>query len=188
MAKKSVKKENIFNIPNLLTMLRIVLTPVFAFLLLTDKYLAALIIIVIASITDFLDGQIARRFNMQTAFGRLLDPIADKILVFCSVVALMIKFNFPLWIGLIIIGRDIVILIGGLLFLKKDKRKAIAPNVFGKISTIFQLTTITIFIVASVYSYYALWIDILLYLTVLMTIVSGISYIIKGYNVLSNKK
>ena len=182
------KKENIFNVPNSLTMLRLILAPVFMILLLTNKYIAAFVVIVVASITDFLDGQIARRFNMQTEFGRILDPIADKVLVFCSVIALLITFHFPLWVGLIIISRDIIILLGGLIFLRKNQRKALAPNIFGKISTLFQLTTFAIFILASIEGYYALWIDILIYLTVALTLLSGIIYIFKGYTVLYGRK
>ncbi len=193
MKKKHIKKspknivENKFNIPNSLTMLRLILAPVFMILLLNNKYIAAFIVIVIASITDFLDGQIARRFNMQTEFGRILDPIADKVLVFCTVVALLITFNFPLWVGLIILSRDIIILLGGLLFLRKNQRKSLVPNIFGKVSTTFQLTTFVVFILAAINSYYALWIDILIYLTVVMTLLSGIIYIFKGYNVLVGK-
>jgi CDP-diacylglycerol--glycerol-3-phosphate 3-phosphatidyltransferase len=185
--KKRSVAERAFNIPNSLTMLRIILAPIFMILLLNNKYIGAFIVILIASITDFLDGQIARRFNMQTAFGRMLDPIADKVLIFCAIVALLIKFNFPLWVGVIILARDLIILLGGFLFWRRDKQELLVPNIFGKVSTLFQLTTIVVFIVASIKGYYALWIDILIYLTVTMTLLSGIIYIFKGYDILSGR-
>jgi cardiolipin synthase len=192
-AKNNVKTNNknntevIFNLPNSLTALRLILAPIFMVLLLNNKYVAAFIVVLIASITDFLDGQIARRFNMQTKFGRILDPIADKVLVFFAIIALLIKFHFPLWIGIIILARDIIILLGGVIFFFRKKQEFLVPNIFGKVSTIFQLTSIIIFIVASVRGYYALWIDVWLYLTVALTLLSGIIYIFQGYNILSGK-
>ncbi len=184
---KKITSEAKFNIPNLLTILRIILAPVFMFLLLNDKYVAAFIVLFIASITDFLDGQIARRFNMMTEFGRLLDPIADKVLVFCTIIALLIRFNFPLWVGIIIMSRDVLLLLGGLIFLRKNLQNSLTPNIFGKVSTFFQLTTIMVFILAALKGYYALWIDILIYLTVAITLLSGIIYIFRAYTILSGK-
>jgi cardiolipin synthase len=184
---KKITSEAKFNIPNLLTILRIILAPVFMFLLLNDKYVAAFIVLFIASITDFLDGQIARRFNMMTEFGRLLDPVADKVLVFCTIIALLIRFNFPLWVGIIIMSRDVLLLLGGLIFLRKNLQNSLTPNIFGKVSTFFQLTTIMVFILAALKGYYALWIDILIYLTVAITLLSGIIYIFRAYTILSGK-
>jgi len=178
------KNDVILNLPNSLTALRIVLAPIFMILLLNNEYVAAFAVVLVASITDFLDGQIARRFNMQTHLGRILDPIADKILIFFAIVSLLIKFNFPLWVGIIILSRDIIILLGGLIFLHRKKQKFLVPNIFGKVSTVFQLTMVAVFIVASVKGYYALWIDVLIYLTVTITLLSGIIYIFQGYNIL----
>lgn len=185
--EKNTKKEIIFNLPNSLTALRLILAPIFMILLLNNKYVAAFVVVLIASITDFLDGQIAKRFNMQTNLGRILDPIADKILIFFAILALLIKFSFPLWIGIIILSRDIIILLGGLLFFHKKKQEFLVPNIFGKVSTLFQLTTVAVYIVASVKGYYALWIDVLMYLTVTITLISGIIYIFQGYNLLFSK-
>jgi len=177
-------KENLVTIPNLLTVLRIFLAPFFMFMVLDGKFLAAFIVIFIAALTDFLDGLIARKFNMQSEFGRMFDPIADKVLVFCAVVALLVRFGFPLWLGIIIISRDVFILLAGLLFLIMRKRSELQPNMLGKISTFFQLVSLTVYIVASTLGYYESWIGIILYMTAAMTIISGIAYIIKGYEIL----
>jgi len=174
----------VFNIPNILTMLRIILAPFFMIFLLNDKYLVAFIILLIASITDFLDGMLARKLNMQTQFGRILDPIADKVLILVSMLALLIKFHFPLWIGLIIILRDFLIVCGGALIIYKKKQQYLAPSILGKTSTVFQLLSMLIYIVASLNGYYALWIDILLYLTVIITVLSGLNYVLTGYLIL----
>ncbi len=177
-------KKNLVTIPNLLTVLRIFLAPFFMFMVLDGKFLAAFIVIFIAALTDFFDGLIARKFNMQSEFGRMFDPIADKVLVFCAVVALLVRFGFPLWLGIIIISRDVFILLAGLLFMIMRKNSELKPNMLGKISTFFQLVSLTVYIVASTLGYYESWIGILLYMTAAMTIISAIAYIIKGYKIL----
>lgn len=184
--KNIVSAKTIFNLPNSLTFLRMILAPFFMWAILVSDYLAALVIIIVASISDFFDGFFARKLNMQTEIGGILDPVADKVLIFCSIAALLIKFNFPLWIGVIIISRDIILLIGGAVFFYNKKLKALAPNVFGKISTFFQMITIIIYILASIEGYYAFWIDILLYITVLITIISGVTYVSRIGTVLAS--
>jgi len=183
--KNIISAKTLFNLPNSLTFLRMVLAPFFMWAILVSDYLAALTIIIIASLSDFFDGFIARKFNMQTEIGGILDPVADKVLIFFSIAALLIKFHFPLWIGIIIISRDILLLIGGAIFFYHKKQKVLIPNIFGKISTFFQMTTIVVYIIASLNNYYSYWIDILLYLTVIMTLVSGITYVFRIGEVIS---
>jgi cardiolipin synthase (CMP-forming) len=180
-------RESLVTIPNLLTALRIFLAPFFMFTVLNGKYLVAFVILAVAALTDFLDGLIARKFNMQSEFGRILDPIADKILVFCAVVALLLRFGFPFWLGAIIISRDVFILLAGLLFVILHKHAELKPNLLGKVSTFFQLTALTAYIVASILNYYAVWIGILLYATAAITVLSGLVYAIKGYAILKGK-
>ncbi|MGV8086360.1 MAG: CDP-diacylglycerol--glycerol-3-phosphate 3-phosphatidyltransferase [Candidatus Woesearchaeota archaeon] len=186
ISKKIVSAKTLFNLPNSLTILRMILAPFFMWAILISDYMAALVIIVVASISDFFDGFIARKFNMQTEIGGILDPIADKILIFCSIAALLIKFDFPLWIGVIIISRDMLLLFGGAIFFYNKHYKALVPNMFGKISTFFQMITIIIYILASLRNYYSWWIDMLLYVTVLTTIISGITYVSRIGAVISN--
>lgn len=175
--KLDLSFKTLFNLPNSLTILRIILAPFFMWAMLVSDYIAAVIIIFIASITDFLDGFLARKLNMQTQIGAIIDPLADKVLIFCSIIALLIKFHFPLWIGIVIMSRDIILLIGGLIFFMNHKSQSLRPNIFGKVSTFFQMTTIIIYIIASLVNYYSFWIDLLLYLTVVATLISGITYI-----------
>jgi CDP-diacylglycerol--glycerol-3-phosphate 3-phosphatidyltransferase len=177
--KDIISAKTLFNLPNSLTFLRMVLAPFFMWAILISDYTAALIIIIIASLSDFLDGFIARKLNMQTEIGRILDPIADKVLICFSVVTLLIKFNFPLWVGIIIVSRDVILLLGGMIFFYYKKQSNLAPNIFGKISTFVQMVTIVVYIIASLIGYYSLWIDLLLYLTVIMTLLSGIIYLFR---------
>lgn len=180
-------RKNIMTWPNLLTASRLVLAPIFMLLIMQGRFLAAFIIMLIAALTDFFDGLIARKFDMQSAFGRILDPVADKVLVFCVVIALLIRFGFPLWLGIIIISRDLMLLLAGLIFMILGKHSDLKPNFLGKLSTLFQLSSLTIYVIASALGYYAYWIGIWLYATAAITIVSGIAYIIKGYNILRDK-
>jgi CDP-diacylglycerol--glycerol-3-phosphate 3-phosphatidyltransferase len=184
---KSFNRKDMITIPNLLTILRIFLAPFFMFAVLGGRYIIAFILLVIAALTDFFDGLIARKFNMQSEFGRMLDPIADKILVFCAVVALLLRFGFPLWLGIIIISRDLFILLAAVLFIILHKHSELKPNILGKISTFFQMTSLTVYIVASSFGYYESWIGILLYATAAMTVMSGLSYIVKGYRILKGE-
>ncbi|MGV8172392.1 MAG: CDP-diacylglycerol--glycerol-3-phosphate 3-phosphatidyltransferase [Candidatus Woesearchaeota archaeon] len=180
-------RKDILTIPNFLTALRIFLAPFFMFAVLGGKYIIAFVIILLAALTDFFDGLIARRYNMQSSFGTLLDPIADKIFVFCAIVALLLRFGFPLWLGAIIISRDLFILMAGLLFVIMHKHSVLKPNLLGKISTFFQMTSLTIYIISSSYGYYDSWIGILLYLTAALTVVSGLVYAVKGYYILKEE-
>ncbi|MEY3677008.1 MAG: hypothetical protein RL351_235 [Actinomycetota bacterium] len=104
-------KEQFMTVPNLLSMLRLALVPVFLFLLLNEKYLAAIIVLALSSLTDYLDGYFARKFNQVTRLGQLLDPAADRLYIFSTLVGLSITGIIPVWLALVIIGRDVVLAI-----------------------------------------------------------------------------
>lgn len=100
------------SIPNLLSLLRLALVPVFLVLLLNDQFVWALIILAIASASDWLDGFIARKFNQITELGKVLDPAADRLYIFASLIGLTINGTVPLWLAVVIIARDVLLLIG----------------------------------------------------------------------------
>jgi len=95
----------------MLSVLRLFMVPVFLVLLLTGQFIAALIVLMVASLTDWLDGQIARRFNQITKLGQLLDPAADRLFIFAALIGLTINGNIPLWLSLIVASRDLMLLI-----------------------------------------------------------------------------
>lgn len=100
------------SIPNLLSILRLLLVPVFLWLLLADGFLGwSLIVLAAAGASDWLDGQIARRFNMVTKLGKVLDPAADRLYIFASLIGLTINGNIPLWFAIILISRDVMLLL-----------------------------------------------------------------------------
>jgi cardiolipin synthase len=104
-------KEQFMTVPNLLSMLRLALVPVFLYLLLNEKYLSAIVVLALSSLTDYLDGYFARKFNQVTRLGQLLDPAADRLYIFSTLVGLSITGIIPVWLALVIIGRDVVLAI-----------------------------------------------------------------------------
>ncbi|EIC91209.1 hypothetical protein IMCC13023_07620 [Candidatus Aquiluna sp. IMCC13023] len=103
--------QELRSIPNMLSILRLFMVPVFLVLLLTGQFIAALITLMVASATDWLDGQIARRFNQVTKLGQLLDPAADRLFIFAALIGLTINGNIPLWLALIVASRDLMLVI-----------------------------------------------------------------------------
>lgn len=130
------------NLPNLLTILRIALLPFFLFFLVKDRYEAALIILFIASISDALDGFVARKFNQVTELGKLLDPLADKIFLLSSFTAFYLLDLLPLWLFLIAIIKELTILSGSAFIYLKHVKFDIEPTFAGKASTALQMATV----------------------------------------------
>jgi cardiolipin synthase len=182
----SKSSEKIFNIPNSLSFLRILISPIFAWAILESHHLLALILGIVAALSDFLDGFLARKLNMQSTFGQLLDPVADKVFMFLSVIALLLKFHFPMWLGITILGRDVLLMLGSMLFFKNNNSKKLSPLIIGKVSTVFQMTTIVVFIVSSISGKWSIWIELLLYSTFIITIISGIAYLVRAVKILKN--
>jgi cardiolipin synthase len=114
-----VISERILTVPNALSALRIALVPVFLVLVLTGLDLAALVIIVVSSVTDYLDGIIARRFGQITKLGQVLDPAADRLFIFAAVIALAVREVVPWWVVAVIVGRDVFLAILGLVLAQR---------------------------------------------------------------------
>ena len=109
-----IVSDRVVTVPNALSALRIVLVPVFLVLVLAELDLAALIVIIVSSVSDFLDGIIARRFGQITKLGQLLDPAADRLFIFAAVIALAVREVVPWWVVAVIVGRDVFLAILGL--------------------------------------------------------------------------
>ena len=132
------------NIPNLLTLFRILLVPIFVILLIYGQTFYAFLTFIVAGVTDALDGFIARVFNQKTVLGAYLDPIADKLLLVTSYIVLAIIDIIPPWLAVLVISRDIFILIGVAVLFINHKSIEIRPTLLGKVSTFMQLTTVVI--------------------------------------------
>ena len=171
------------NIPNFLSLLRIILVPVIVIFLIQGLYAKALIIFVIAGITDALDGALARLLNKQTELGSFLDPLADKILLSTSFISLAIFGLIPSWLAVIVISRDFIILLGLLILSMMSVTYQIKPVFVSKVTTTLQIATVFFALLLKTVTYDRIsydWIIILSWLTASFTVFSGLIYIIKG--------
>ncbi len=151
--------SRIITLPNLLTIFRMVLTPVFVSMLFYQKFVWALVIFVVAGITDGLDGLLARRFDQQSQLGRILDPIADKLMLVASFVVLSMRSVFPtplprhlpipFWVTITVISRDAFILIGAAAINMVTGFRGFRPSWPGKVSTVVQIVAVAAVILAA---------------------------------------
>jgi cardiolipin synthase len=111
VAGGSAGASQVWNVPNVLSMLRLLLVPVFLVLIVLGDYVAALIVLIVASLTDLLDGFIARHFNQVTRLGQLLDPAADRLYIFAALIGLAAQGLVPWWIVIVIVSRDVMLLV-----------------------------------------------------------------------------
>ena len=173
------------NLPNKLTILRVLLIPVFVVLLLADfwgKWLdyLALAVFIVASLTDMLDGMIARKYNLITNFGKFMDPLADKLLVCSAMICLLDLGRIPAWVVIVIIAREFII--SGFRLVASDKGVVIAAGYIGKVKTVFQMIMIMLMILDI--EQIQLFTDIVMYIAVALTIISLVDYIGRNYKVL----
>ena len=174
------------NTPNKLTILRVIMIPFFVFFMLADmgnagKY-TALVLFIAASLTDTLDGYLARKYNQVTNFGKFMDPLADKLLVCSALICLMDVGKLPAWMVIIIISREFII--SGFRLVASDNGIVIAASWWGKSKTISQMVMI-ILMIADFGGVFGTLETILLYVAVILTVVSMIDYIWKNRQVLS---
>ncbi len=135
------------NVPNSLTTLRILLIPVFIGFLVYDRYDYALAVLLLAGITDGLDGTIARVANQRTKLGTYLDPLADKLLLTSGFITLSALHLIPLWIAILVVSRDLILMTGALLISLTESSLDISPTLLGKGTTLFQLFYIVLVVV-----------------------------------------
>lgn len=137
------------NIPNMLTVLRLILVPVYVaiFACEGEQKTVAAIIFMIASITDVLDGYIARKYNMTTKTGQLLDPLADKLMQIAVVVTMLCAGMVPLWFVLVLASKEILMILGGLFLY--TKKTFVKSNVYGKLNTVVVFCAMIILLIFS---------------------------------------
>lgn len=179
------------NLPNKLTLLRICLIPVFVILMLSQVsnfFLISCIIFIIASITDFLDGKIARKYNLVTDFGKFMDPLADKLLVLSALIC-MIEYDLVAgWMVIIIVARELTVSI--LRAIAADNGKVIAASGGGKIKTTSQMIAIILLLIGANYSNETIVFigTIAMYIATIFTLYSGIDYLYKNRELFMNSK
>ena len=178
------------NLPNKLTVARVILIPFFVFFLLfepsntTFKWIA-LAIFIIASLTDMLDGKIARKYNLITDFGKFMDPLADKLLVCSAMIGLIELGRIPAWIVIIIIAREFVI--SGFRLIAADNGRVIAASYWGKFKTTFQMIMVILMIANFDYPIMNLLTSIIMWIALALTIISLVDYLVKNKDVMSGE-
>ena len=174
------------NLPNKLTVLRILLIPFFVLFLLTDlggsygKYYA-LAIFIIASLTDLLDGKIARKYNLVTNFGKFMDPLADKLLVCSAMICLVELKRLAAWIVIVIIAREFII--SGFRLVASDNGVVIAASYWGKFKTTFQMLMIIVLLLDFGGAFDLIG-QVLAWIALILTVVSLIDYLVKNKHVI----
>ena len=177
------------NLPNKLTILRVILIPFFVFFLISpffDGYgnYIALAIFIIASLTDMADGKIARKYNLVTNFGKFMDPLADKLLVCSAMICLVDLKLIPVWVVLIIIAREFII--SGFRLVASDNGIVIAASYWGKFKTTFQMVMICLMIAN--FPQLQILTDIIMWIALILTVVSLIDYLVKNKDVMKDTK
>lgn len=186
------------NLPNKLTVIRMVLILPFVVILLGGEAgwfgnnvmipdLIALAIFVIASLTDLADGKIARKYNLVTNFGKFMDPLADKLLVCAAMIALVEMERIPAWVVIVIISREFII--SGFRLVASDNGVVIAASYWGKFKTVFQMIMVIMMIanLGAFFPWMGILTDLVMWVALALTIISLVDYIAKNKNVLKEQ-
>ncbi|MBR0146464.1 MAG: CDP-diacylglycerol--glycerol-3-phosphate 3-phosphatidyltransferase [Eubacterium sp.] len=187
------------NLPNKLTVFRVILIPVFVFFMLMPEIPGAkwyaLFFFCLASVTDFFDGYLARKNNLVTDFGKFMDPLADKLLICSALIALCSNGRFPAWIVIIIIAREFTI--SGFRLIASDNGRVISASMWGKVKTVVQMFTVIMLIMdlnevtgTGTTGDGAIYVieQCMIYLALGLTVISLIDYIWKNKDVISTTK
>lgn len=171
------------NLPNKLTMARIAAVPVFVALYMLEMYIPAFVIFALASLTDMLDGKIARKYNLITNFGKIMDPLADKILVYAAFCLFVQDGTMPAWMLIIILFREFAI--AGMRTVAASEGIVVAAGMSGKIKTVLQMFAVPVLIIRTVHPLINTAAYALLWASLVMTVYSGIEYIVRNRKVFS---
>jgi len=166
---------------NIVTLTRMILIPVFVTFIFYHQFAAALVVWVVAGLTDLLDGLLARKLNQRTSLGVILDPMADKLLLVTAFVVLTMPFfefqPIPFWLTTIVISRDVFIVVGAIMIFIATGFRHFRPSLPGKFNTLVQLAMITAFLAANIFGEFIRYLTPLYYLTFGVAVFSGIHYI-----------
>ena len=178
------------NLPNKLTIFRVILIPFFVlcFYLPTLPYnnIIATVIFCVASFTDFLDGYLARRDGLVTNFGKFMDPLADKLLVGAALICLIETGQLPAWVVVIIISREFII--SGFRLIASDNGVVIAASYWGKFKTVSQMLMVIVLILNIQNNIFMIIGNVLIWVSVILTVVSLVDYVVKNKDVLKDQK
>lgn len=173
---------SVFTVANILTILRLILVPIFVTAIYYQRFLWALAIFFTAAVTDGLDGLVARAFNQRTPLGEILDPMADKLLLVTAFIVLSLpRYTLldpiPFWLTATAISRDVFIVLGALVINITTGFSQFRPSIPGKLNTLVQVLLIVVFLTANVFHLLQEWLPIIYYLALGMAVFSGFHYL-----------
>lgn len=175
-----------------LTILRMLFVPLFVLLVVYGHYGGALAVFILAGVTDVLDGLIARKFDQKTPLGTFLDPIADKLLlvscfILFSLTSLPLTLRIPLWLTITVISRDVLLVVSVLIINLTMGRRLFPPSLCGKATTASQLLTVLAVLWGNYFELELPFFDLLLYATLLLTVLSGLHYLARGLKIIAEQ-
>ena len=168
------------NLPNAITLIRVILIPFFVGLMVYGYYRPALLVFVVACCTDAIDGAIARLTDSKTELGAFLDPMADKLLIVSSFVTLSILAKLPVWLVIIVVSRDIILALGSMVIYLTGNSLVIKPSVLGKATTSLQFLAVTVTLVLVAYGKKSEYLNGLYWSAAGFTVASGTQYVLRG--------
>lgn len=168
----------IWTVPNQITLLRLGFLPFFLILISYEEYRWALLILVLAALSDAIDGLLARKLNQRSALGAYLDPIADKLLLSSSFVILAMKGEIPWWLTIIVLSRDILILVVAAVIILISGYRPFPPSILGKLTTMFQIILVFMVVFSAAYPVLApVAVNrLLMYAVAALAVISGFHY------------
>jgi cardiolipin synthase len=187
------EKNSLLNIPNILSLLRILLIPVFLVLMIQGKVMEASAVFFFAGFTDVLDGFAARLLHQRTKIGALLDPAGDKLLMTSAFIVLTIpSLNsphiIPLWLTIVVISRDLFIVSSAFALYKLRGQKTFLPSIWGKSSTVCQFMVLILVLFFNSFQISFPYLRLLYFLTLALTLLSGVHYSYIGFRIISVPK
>jgi cardiolipin synthase len=184
MASRPVSQAKL-TIPNVITLIRILLTPIFIIFLIQGHYRRALVVFLLAGVSDLADGLIARVWQQKSRLGSYLDPLADKILMAASFVTLSIYRQIPPWLTVVVLSRDVVLGLGVLVFRLADIPLIVRPSLAGKWTTTLQVTTVGLVLLNKIWPISPLVLLAFFWFTGILTTISGIQYLYGGIQMMN---
>jgi len=168
----------IWTVPNQITFLRLGFLPLFLILMSYERYRWALLVLVVAGLSDGIDGVLARRLNQRSALGAYLDPIADKLLLSSSFLILAFKKQLAWWLTIIVLSRDVLILIDAVVILLVSGYRPFPPSIYGKSTTATQIVLVFTVVLAAAYPNLKLhtFVHVLIYIVTVLSVVSSFHY------------
>lgn len=176
------------NLPNYITLGRIVLIPFFINFMIYGYHRGALAVFAAACVTDALDGLIARVTNSKTELGAFLDPMADKLLILSAFLTLVLLGMLPVWLVIIVVSRDMILTLGSFVIYFTGHDLKARPSIIGKATTVLQLLVVTLSLGLQTFGYEMAWMQVLMWTTAGFTIASGIQYVARGIKIVGQEQ